>query len=418
MKILWFTNTPCSAIEKLNLSSNRGGWLMTLEQELTRHKNLELYVAFYHIKEIDPFIYHNTWFYPIKRKNSGSKLQRYFARLLTDENNDKTEIKQLLSIVEQVNPDLIHIHGTEDNFGLIQHYTKIPVVVSIQGVLSSCVEKLFSGIPLQIANKYGSTINKILVKSAKYEYKNIKQKSIRERDILKISKNIIGRTDLDKRVTQVLAPNSNYFVGQEILRSSFYQKSWQKKQFGKKIQIITISSNGVYKGFETIVKTANILLDYPNIDFEWLVIGLHKKSEIVLLTQKWLKIYSEKIKFTGEKTESEIVDLLISADIYCQVSHIENSPNSLCEAMILGLPIIASFAGGTNSMLENGKLGILIQDGDPYSLAGAILELSTDFDKAKRLANEAKLLALKRHEKNAIVSQLIQTYQTILEKNI
>ena len=43
---------------------------------------------------------------------------------------------------------------------------------------------------------------------------------------LKNSKNIIGRTDWDRQITRILAPKSNYFVGNEILRDNFYEEKW------------------------------------------------------------------------------------------------------------------------------------------------------------------------------------------------
>ncbi|WKK66462.1 glycosyltransferase family 4 protein [Lutimonas zeaxanthinifaciens] len=419
MKILWFANTPCSASEKLTSSLNRGGWLSALEYELSKKENLELHVAFYYSESTDPFLHNNVWFYPIVRKNSSSKIQRYKARLFK-QNYDIDEIQELNRILNQVNPDLIHVHGTEENFGLIQYHTSIPVVISIQGILSPIVEKFFSGIPFYLTRKYNSLKSKILLKSGKYDFQKLSKDSIREREILRICKNIIGRTDWDKRVTRILAPNSNYFVGQEMLRPSFYENTWQKKRVEKKIRIITVMSNSVYKGFECIVKTANILSKYPGFDFEWQVIGLNIKSEIVFLTQEWLKINPENvdIRLFGEKNETEIVDLLLSADIYCQVSHIENSPNSLCEAMILGLPAIASFAGGTNSILENGKEGTLVQDGDPYSFAGAIQELSEDFEKSSLYSKNAQKRANKRHDKQRIIMDLIKTYHTIINQSL
>ncbi|MDN3641807.1 glycosyltransferase [Lutimonas halocynthiae] len=420
MKILWFANTPCSASEKLTPGLNRGGWLSALEHELSKKDNLELHVAFYYSESTEPFLHNNVWFYPIFLKNSGSKIQRYKARLLKKDHNNNAEISQLMAIVEQINPDVIHVHGTENNFGLVQYHSTIPVVISMQGILSPYVEKFYSGIPFYITRKLNSLRSKILLQSANYEFQKLRKNSIREREILRICKNIIGRTDWDERVTRILAQNSNYFVGQEMLRPSFYEKIWQKTQFEKKIRIVTVSSNSVYKGFETIVKTANILSKYRDFDFEWQVIGLNEKSEIVLLTQKWLKIKPENIciKLFGEKNETEIVDLLLSADIYCQVSHIENSPNSLCEAMILGLPSIASFAGGTNSILENGREGILVQDGDPYSFAGAIQELSADFEKSSRYSKNSRNRAYERHDKQRIVMELIDTYQTIINQKI
>jgi glycosyltransferase involved in cell wall biosynthesis len=416
MKILWFTNTACSASDILYPGHNRGGWLSSLEKELSVHNEIDLHIAFYFNKKIEPFVFNNTHFHPIFQKNTCSKIERYFSRLFLRKNNNHIDIQELLKIVEFVQPDLIHVHGTEENFGLIQNQTKIPVIISIQGILSSIVEKFYAGIPASITNRNENYKNKILLKSANYNFKNLTRKAICEREILKISKNIIGRTDFDKRVTRILAPKSEYFIGQEILRPLFYSSQWSKAFFNKKICIVSILSDSTYKGFETILKTTNVLSTYPNFSFEWSIAGINDQSNITSTSENWLNLNSKNlnIKLLGGLDEQKVIDLLISSDIFCQVSHIENSPNSLCEAMILGVPSIATFAGGTSSMMENGKEGIVIQDGDPYVLAGAILEISSDFYKACEYGKNARVRALKRHDKDIIAHNLINIYKTLI----
>ncbi len=96
------------------------------------------------------------------------------------------------------------------------------------------------------------------------------------------------------------------------------------------------------------------------------------------------------IKLLGGSGEREISQLLQSADIYCQASHIENSPNSLCEAMLIGMPVIASYAGGTPSMLDNEQEGLLFQNGDAHALAGAILQMSHNFRFAAACGQKAR----------------------------
>lgn len=416
MKILWFTNTPCSASAELNAGINRGGWLSSLEKHLSKRDGIELYVAFYFYRKIKPFHYNDTWFYPIFRKNRGTKIERYFSRLFNKDFNDKEEVPFLQEVVNNIQPDIIHVHGTEDNFGLIQYYTHVPVIISIQGILSSVIEKFYSGIPDSINRKYESIKSKLLIKTANFTFNSFNKKAIRERNILKNSRYIIGRTDWDKRVTRVLAPNSLYFEGQEMLRESFYNYNWNKIKFNKVLKIVTTISGGIYKGFETIVKTSKIL-SLVSFKFEWFVIGLNDSSKSVNLVEKWLEEVPENnnIKFLGERTEKEIVSNFLSADIYCQVSHIENSPNSLCEAMLVGMPIVASFAGGTNSILKDGEEGILVQDGDPYSFAGAIVEMAADFPMAKKFALNARNHALNRHDKSKIIDDLIKVYYDIVK---
>lgn len=95
-------------------------------------------------------------------------------------------------------------------------------------------------------------------------------------------------------------------------------------------------------------------------------------------------------------------------------SHIENSPNNLSEAMILGMPCIATFAGGTGSLLIDGYEGILIQDGDPWAMAGAVMEMKENFERAIVVADKARTRALNRHDKNRIINDLIDIYKKIL----
>ena len=96
------------------------------------------------------------------------------------------------------------------------------------------------------------------------------------------------------------------------------------------------------------------------------------------------------------------------------MSHIENSPNSVCEAMLVGVPTIASFAGGTSSIIKDGEEGILVQDGDPYVLAGSIVHLVQNPDLAMFYSNNAKCRALQRHNPENVYKELLSGYTSIL----
>lgn len=410
MKILWFANTPCGASELLAPNLNVGGWLKALEEQLVCKEGVELFICFYWKYNIPPFKHKQTHYYPIYHSKYYNIINRVFIHT-----NDSEDKSNLLRVIETVNPDIIHIHGTEENFGLVQEATNIPIVISLQGILSPYSEKYFSGIPAFRAFLYEGLKVKLLFNSEIWSYARIKKNALREKKILSKAGNILGRTDWDRRVSTVLAPSSRYFLGDEILRQSFYSNDWNKSTFSKPIQIVTTMSGGLYKGLETIVKTAAILSQTPGFNFEWTVIGQKENDILPKIVKRWLKIEYKKlnINLVGNKNEKQMVDIICNSDIYCQLSHIENSPNSVCEAMLLGIPVIASFAGGTDSILENRKEGILVQDGDPYSYAGAIIEMSSCFEKSLELAKAAKKRAHKRHNANDIVERLISTYQEI-----
>lgn len=418
MKVLWFANTPCGASTKLYPNLHVGGWLKSLEDQLVQSEDIELYVCFYWKEKLQPFQYNKTKYYPVYRSGNATKIGRIISRAL-HRDNDQTETKNLLDVVDIIKPDVIHIHGTEDNFGLIQSFTTIPVVISIQGILSPYSDKFFSGIPSWSAFWHEGLKPKLLFRSSRFTYNELKKRAKRERDILLQAKYIIGRTLWDQRITRIMAPESHYFLGNEMLRSVFYQKKWSKLHFNAPVQIVTIMSSGLYKGLETIVNTAKILNKSNLLTFEWIVIGQKESDELALIIRRWLKIdfQSLHIHLVGTKNENEVADILINSDIYCQVSHIENSPNSVCEAMLIGMPIVASFAGGTDTIMENNKEGILVQDGDAYSFAGAILEISKNFENAVRSASNARNTGLKRNNQEQIVGQQIAIYNTVINEN-
>ena len=118
----------------------------------------------------------------------------------------------------------------------------------------------------------------------------------------------------------------------------------------------------------------------------------------------------------GRLEDSELLKVMLKSSLFVHPSHIENSPNSVCEAMLLGMPIIATYTGGTSSLIENNKEGLLVQDGDSYSLAGSILELAGNRELAENLGANAKKRSFARHDPLKISENVIKIYYEILSK--
>jgi glycosyltransferase involved in cell wall biosynthesis len=202
-----------------------------------------------------------------------------------------------------------------------------------------------------------------------------------------------------------------------LLRSVSYERAWEYHD-KEKLIIHTTNGDSPYKGFETICETLFELNRISGIQIEWQIAGVSASDGIVKVTRNKLKKRFPRtgLKYLGLLDENELIEKLCDAHIYVSPSHIENSPNSLCEAMLLGMPCVATFAGGTSSMLKDGEEGILVQDGDPWAMAGAILELYKNKELALKLGEAAHIRAVKRHDKNRIVQDLLNIYETIIKK--
>lgn len=411
MKILWATNTPSLAEKKINKEFNRGGWIKSLQYELAKTPKIKLGIVFLGDKD-DSFELGNCNYYSLKRKSS-NKFKRLLARKLHRVEED-LNLDNFKNIIESFNPDIIHIHGTENEFGLIQSLTDIPVVISIQGNLTVYSYKYYSGITNEEIRKYAGIKNNFLGLDLNNIGILFRKKTHYEKEILKNAKHVIGRTDWDRRITKVLSPNAEYYHNDEILRVEFYKKIWRSKNMGI-LKIHTTTGIQNYKGLETIIDTA-ILLQNHNLKFEWNVAGINNDTSIARICKKSRNInfIDISVKLLGELNETDLIEEMLKSNLFVQVSHIENSSNSLCEAMILGMPIIATNVGGTATLLTDKIDGILVQDGDPYSMSGAILESKEINNSFINYAKAARKKALKRHNPSKILIDLLDIYKSII----
>jgi glycosyltransferase involved in cell wall biosynthesis len=424
MRVLWFANTPGLSAGHLKVSQAAGGWISALQRAVEAAPECQLGFVFYTGQAMAPFEYGKTWYYPVQPLGSskGKRLtNRIAGRAETDEN-----LSAFLQAVEQFKPDIIHVHGTEFPFGLIlREVRKIPVVVSIQGNLTVYREKYFAGLSLPGFWRgwrtgypfYGA------------DYKIWRRRMEIEQEILGRTRYVFGRTDWDRRIARVLAPDAEYFHMDEVIRPGFYGLDWVRGAKGNAVEgpgvrraasvFFTTSSPSIYKGFEAIIDTARVLVG-NGVAFEWRVAGLKADDPLVRLTLAERRVdefAALNIRLLGTLSEEAVADQLLGSEAYIQVSHIENSPNSVCEAMLAGVPVIASFAGGTGSLLQDGVHGVLIQDGDPYALAGAMRELLERPEKHAAMAAEARRLAQRRHDPASIVTSMLERYREIIQKN-
>lgn len=417
LKILWFSNTPALANEVLSKQpriKGTGGWMGALNDIMK--DEVDLHIVFNYPYKTTSFSYKNTKFHPVYTGNIFINLIK--NRIFTNVPDDKY-LDSYLKIIHEVKPDIIHIHGTENSFLCILRHTNIPIVVSVQGNITVYNHKFYSGFDGKYLNKKRYTNLKELVFTPKYFKKSkdtLSKMAKIEQKRMKDIKYVIGRTDWDYRITRILSPYSKYFKGEELLRETFYTNKWENVyQNEGKLIIFTTNSDNYYKGIETVFHSIALLKDI-GIDIEWRIAGIKDDSLIVSICKSFLGACFPKTgyKLLGSLDEASLVQELLAAHMYVMPSHIENSPNNLCEAMILGMPCIATYAGGTGSLLKDGEEGILIQDGDPWVMAGAIVELKNDSHKSFIYANNARKRALMRHNKESVLEQYLQIYRSIL----
>jgi glycosyltransferase involved in cell wall biosynthesis len=414
LKVLWFTNTPSLSADILEDNNVGGGWIKSLESEFQKISTIKLGIAFYHSENLAPFKINDVDYFTIKNKHIG-KLQKFYRNILARIEPD-SDIVKFVKIIDDFQPDIIHVHGTENPFGEIIRLVDIPVVVSVQGNITVYEKKYFSGIEKKYSYIIDSVKSFILNKTFYTKYRRFKKMRVREQRILNNCEYVIGRTSWDKRISRILAPKSMYFHNDEVLRPAFYKNKWSPS--GRtNIKVHVTTSGSFYKGLETILEAIYLIKNRLNMDIKCQIAGLDKDDMLIKIVRKKLDRYypEENVVYLGKMKEDDLIKRMLDANIYVMPSHIENSPNSLCEAMVLGMPCIATHAGGASSLVNDGQNGIVIQDGDPWSMAGAIIELHSDIEKSTMYGINARKTALKRHYPTRIIKELVDIYSYIIK---
>jgi glycosyltransferase involved in cell wall biosynthesis len=123
----------------------------------------------------------------------------------------------------------------------------------------------------------------------------------------------------------------------------------------------------------------------------------------------------DKIVFTGLLDERQMCERYLKSHVFVCPSSIENSPNSLGEAMILGVPCVASDVGGISDLLKHREEGFVYQADAPYMLAHYVMEIFSNIDVALKFSKNARSRAKNTHDIEENTKGILEIYQSIFD---
>lgn len=418
MRILWIVNIifPFPA-KKIGLKNSCfGGWLNGLANSIKDDKKVKLAIAtVYSGKKILEFNDGNIVYYLIP----GAPALKY----------DKRLEKYWKIICQSFKPDLVHIHGTEYTHGLAfkNGCPNIKTIISIQGLVYNCSSVYLANIEFGTILK-NITLRDILKRDSLFQQKNkFKKRGYYERELIKKSDFIIGRTTWDYSNCKAINNDLKYFKCNETIRNSFYE--------APKWNIYNIEKNSIYlsqsaypiKGLHQLIKAVALLkqqgynniklyISGPNITKYNTVKEKLKISGYGNIIRTMIKKMglNDNVVFTGNLNENEVIERLLKSNVVVVPSIIENESNSLSEAGLLGVPVVCSYAGGIIDRIEHNKDGLLYPFAEENMLAE---DLKKIFDDNIFAQNTSKNLIIKYEQildKNNNKKNIINIYNKVL----
>lgn len=416
MKILWITNIVFPEAEQLLTGSGdlkaSGGWMLGAADALLEKSNdISLMVAAVSQKVKD------------LTKLQGERITYYLLPYGKGNQKRNPDYEPYWRIVKQeVQPDVVHIHGTEYSHGLayVDACGADNVVVSIQGMTSAYYYYYYGLTKWQILRNV--TLRDLLKGTIIKGQKDFKKRSEYEIELLKKVHHIIGRTSWDRAHTWAINPKAEYHYCGEILRNEFYDGSLWNYGECEKHTIFSSQAGYPIKGLHQLLRAMPLILrQYPDAKIR--VAGgnilAHGSTKELIRYSGYGRIISSlikrfhlegKVEFTGNLNAEEMKHEYLRCNVFVCPSTIENSPNSLGEAQILGVPVVASYVGGIPDMMKGDEEN-LYRFEEVEMLAYKICQI---FKNERINAEKAKEMAEKRHNHICNTETLKSIYTSMI----
>ena len=425
MKVLWLCNIILPEVmDQLGKKPTPiGGWLTgMLEGILACGSEVEIEIcmpcAWIDKIAISATTRYRYYLFPCARKdvyNFNSKIEQYFEKILL-----------------QSHPDIIHIWGTEcpyvlsmvnacEKFGLLDK-----VIINIQGLVSIYAQHYYASLPWDVVYDILTPRHLIFHDYIARQKKAFEKRGKYEIEALRKVKHVIGRTDWDKACVTQINPQVNYHFCNEILRKSFYNHEWSLEKC-EKYSIFVSQATYPIKGLHFVLEALPLLIrQFPQThlyvagpDVTCRGGGIKEKLKLTAYgkyIKKLIKKYSlnDYVTFCGSLDEEQMCERYLRSHVFVSASSIENSSNSVCEAMILGMPVVSSDVGGVKNLLEHGKEGFIYQHDAPYMLAFYILNIFSNEKKALLLGRNAKYHATYTHDSIKNVRCNLEIYKRLI----
>ena len=424
MKILWLCNViPPVIAKQLNMETTvKEGWVDASLRRLLKDDDRNMTIGFAcPSPDMDSSIKCDR----LMIEDKEVCLYRFMEQTASPWVYDKTLEEVFAKVLGEFNPDIIHVFGTEypHTLALVRACkNKVKILVSIQGVMSACAKNYCGELPDKIIDQ--TTFRDWLKKdNIRAQQQKFQRRAEFEKETLEKIYHVTGRTEFDKSEVLKINPKLEYHFMNETLRSEFYDGKWKSESLNQHTVFVS-QADYPLKGFHLLLEAMpDILKVFPDTHIyvagnsitgysslkEKIKIGTYGRYLRQLMNGSGL---TDKVTVLGRLDADSMKSRYEESSVYVCTSYIENSPNSLGEAMLTGTPCVVPKIGGIPSMAGDDEAEFF-ECGNSSQLAERIISLFGDEEKAKRLSQNGKKRARITHDAETNFKRLLEIYDNL-----
>jgi len=329
-------------------------------------------------------------------------------------------------VLAEFAPDILHVEGAE-----MRHARRFlstwsgPRLLSMQGVLNGYANYELGRLPVfAMLNPFRPRLALTALALLFQRQWQFLPRLASERVAMQSANHIMGRTLWDRAQAKALSPEATYHHCARILRAVFYSTAWHKDA-AESFSIFVGNGSSARKGAHVAVQALALLLrDFPQATLyiagedpqmlSWRSAKRYVGYPVYLLHLIRKLGLEDSVRFTGVLSAHAMADRMARSHVCLMASLIENSPNTLGEAMVLGVPVVSAYAGGAPSMARDDIEALFYRPDDPAMLAFQIRRIFEDPELAARLSQAARARAQQTHDPERNLADLIAVYQAII----
>nr|WP_294914891.1 glycosyltransferase family 4 protein [uncultured Neokomagataea sp.] len=118
------------------------------------------------------------------------------------------------------------------------------------------------------------------------------------------------------------------------------------------------------------------------------------------------QVLGKRLRMLGAR--DDVAELLAAADVFALPSHFEGLPMSVIEAMLCGLPVVATDVRGPREQVEQGRTGLLVPPGLAAPLARALQALTQDRAKAVAMGERGRQRAVSIYAQDRVLQRVVR----------
>ena len=172
--------------------------------------------------------------------------------------------------------------------------------------------------------------------------------------------------------------------------------------------LVNVAALTDHKDHETLLHAARLLRD-RGVEFHLVIAGTGELEQKLREQQKESRL-EQYVTFAG--FVKDVGPLLRAGDIFVMSSHLEGLCTSILDSMSVGLPVVATAAGGIPEIIKDGKNGMLARPRDSAGLATAIQKLLASPELRIQFAQQGRQTVIEKFTCDKMVDATIDAYAT------